>query len=73
MTLNAGVRAKIGVSRLSLRFCVFARTIWRERVGIEPTEDGINRPPRGFEDRENHQAPSAPVKLCSCVGGWVFG
>src|SRR5882672_4717892 len=35
---------------------------WRERVGIEPTEDGINRPPRGFEDRENHQAPSAPMR-----------
>ena len=29
--------------------------------------DGINRPPRGFEDREDHQAPSAPTMQCGVV------
>ena len=28
--------------------------IWRDRVGIEPTEDGT-RLPNGFEDQEEHQ------------------
>src|SRR5581483_3243796 len=27
-----------------------------------PPRTGVARPPRGFEDREDHQAPSAPMR-----------
>ena len=34
--------------------------IWRERVGVEPTSAGLP-PDNGFEVREAHQDPSAPI------------
>ena len=34
---------------------------WREREGVEPTAPTAGLPPDGFEDRESHQALSAPV------------
>ena len=37
---------------------VCGRIIWRERAGIEPAKD--NLPHIGFEDRESHQASTAP-------------
>ena len=37
------------------------RNSWREREGVEPTAPTAGLPPDGFEDRESHQALSAPV------------
>ncbi len=34
---------------------------WREREGVEPTAPTAGLPPDGFEDRESHQALSAPT------------
>jgi hypothetical protein len=36
--------------------------IWRERVGIEPTEDVSTTPPTGFEVQAHHQAQAAPTE-----------
>ena len=42
---------------------------WRKRVGVEPTEDGANPPPAGFEDRESHRTPCASGNQWSVVSG----
>ncbi len=34
---------------------------WREREGVEPTVDAEGSPPNGFEAREAHRDPSAPL------------
>ena len=44
------------VMRKSSRACV-----WRECMGIEPTQARVGRPAFGFEDRDGHQAASTPV------------
>ena len=37
--------------------------MWRECMGIEPTQPDVVRSRDGFEDRESHQAPSTPVTV----------
>jgi hypothetical protein len=32
---------------------------WRKRVGVEPTGDGVDPPPAGFEDRDDHRTACA--------------
>ena len=35
--------------------------IWRKRVRVERTGDGVDPPPAGFEDREVHRNPCASI------------
>src|SRR4051812_29129826 len=35
--------------------------MWRECMGIEPTQPGVSRVACGFEDRDGHQAASPPL------------
>ena len=47
-------RLASSVGRLSISVC-----IWRDCVGIEPTEPGTQAP-QGFEDPGGHQSPIQP-------------
>ena len=38
-----------------------AEFVWRECMGIEPTQPGGSRVACGFEDRDGHQAASTPL------------
>src|SRR5579863_896050 len=55
-----GIECKLNVVRLSVQHNTRVSSggsVWESN----PPRTGATRPPRGFEDREDHQAPSAPT------------
>ena len=63
-----GLRRGFGAftTRLMRAWAVYTSTLSLSQIGgsvweSNPPGTGATRPPRGFEDREDHQAPSAPM------------